>query len=35
MYDFATNELEKCKEEAGDEWDEDENYSVIEELRKT
>ncbi|MCR5279357.1 MAG: class I SAM-dependent methyltransferase [Lachnospiraceae bacterium] len=28
-------ELEKCKEEAGDEWDEDENYSVIEELRKT
>jgi putative AdoMet-dependent methyltransferase len=28
-------ELEKCREEVGDEWDEDEIYFVIEELRKS
>ncbi len=27
--------LEKCKEEVGDEWDEDEIYFVIDELRKS
>ena len=33
---FATwAELKKCREEAGDEWDEDENYFVIDELRKS
>lgn len=28
------SELEKCKEEAGSAWDEDEIYFVIDELRK-
>ncbi len=28
-------ELEKCREEVGDDWDEDEIYFVIEELRKS
>ena len=28
------DDMEKCKLEAGDEWDEDENYFVAEELRK-
>lgn len=28
------SELEKCKAEAGDEWDEDEFYFVVDELRK-
>ena len=33
---FATwAELKKCREEAGEEWDEDENYFVIDELRKS
>lgn len=29
------SELEKCKDEAGDNWDEDEIYFVADELRKT
>ena len=28
------DELEKCKKSAGDEWDNDEIYFVVEELRK-
>ncbi|MCR4677707.1 MAG: class I SAM-dependent methyltransferase [Lachnospiraceae bacterium] len=33
---FATRaELEKCRGEAGNEWDEEEYYFVIDELRKT
>lgn len=29
------DELEKCKLEAGDDWDDDEIYFVVDELRKT
>ena len=28
-------EMDKCREDAGDEWDEDENYFVVDELKKS